>query len=256
MSTTGGKPGTAYIEYTWPSPLTVPGSPYQFTDPATGDPIASVTVTAGQIDQLSIRVYPDQLPLNLARKRYVKRYWQLSHVGSGWTADVTFPYTPQESSMITDASMLRGIRQPYAGGGWEDPIAGTASSSDIRNYSVTVMGLNEFNIGGNVALAHPYMVFGRDAAGEVTPSEVSLLQNYPNPFNPSTVIPFTLPEAAHVRLAVYDRLGQEMAVLVDGSLPAGTHRVAFDVVDLPSGLYYYRLVTTGRTFVRTMTLTR
>jgi hypothetical protein len=73
------------------------------------------------------------------------------------------------------------------------------------------------------------------------PAEFSLSQNYPNPFNPSTVIRFGLPEAADVRLEVYDLAGRRVAVLTDGSRAAGWHTVSFNGSGLSSGVYVYRL---------------
>jgi len=71
------------------------------------------------------------------------------------------------------------------------------------------------------------------------------VENYPNPFNPQTTLRFTLPEEAHVRLTVYDVLGREIMVLVDGTRLAGTHEAHFDGSRLPSGIYVYRLRVTG-----------
>ncbi len=76
----------------------------------------------------------------------------------------------------------------------------------------------------------------------VTPAEPVLFSNYPNPFNPSTEIRFTLPEASHVSLVVYDVTGREVARLLDGAMDPGNHQVAFEASTLPSGLYLYRMV--------------
>ena len=67
------------------------------------------------------------------------------------------------------------------------------------------------------------------------------LQNYPNPFNPSTVISYQLPVFGAVKLAVYDLLGREVAVLVDEKQEAGRHQIPWDAADLPGGMYVYRL---------------
>ena len=85
------------------------------------------------------------------------------------------------------------------------------------------------------------------------PESVQLDENYPNPFNPETTISYALPQAGKVRLVVYDLLGQEMAVLVDGSRPAGHHTVRFDADNLPSGSYVYRLQVGQEVAARTMT---
>jgi len=66
---------------------------------------------------------------------------------------------------------------------------------------------------------------------------------YPNPFNPSTQLSFTLPHAATVRLSVFDLQGKEVAKLVNGTFKeAGSHQVQFDAGNLPSGVYFYRIV--------------
>ena len=88
------------------------------------------------------------------------------------------------------------------------------------------------------------------------PSELTLGRNYPNPFNPETTIRYALPQAGKVRLAVYDLLGQEVAVLVDGSWPAGHYTVRFNGDDLPSGSYVYLLRVGEETAARTMTLVK
>ena len=86
------------------------------------------------------------------------------------------------------------------------------------------------------------------------PGEFSLEGNYPNPFNPQTSITFSMPEAATVRLTVYDLLGRQVALLVDGNLSAGKHEVRFDATNLPSGQYLYRLTTPKGEFTKMMML--
>ncbi len=77
----------------------------------------------------------------------------------------------------------------------------------------------------------------------VAPTEFALLGAYPNPFNPTTTISFSLPEAARVRLEVFDINGRNVGV---GLAPTryytpGAHEITFDASHLSSGIYIYRL---------------
>jgi hypothetical protein len=72
------------------------------------------------------------------------------------------------------------------------------------------------------------------------PTEYSLHQNYPNPFNPITEISFALPNAANVKLEIFNIMGQRVATLVDQHLEAGNHSVTWDGSRVASGIYFYR----------------
>ncbi len=85
-------------------------------------------------------------------------------------------------------------------------------------------------------------------------NEFALAQNYPNPFNPTTQINFSVAKAGNYELAVYNLLGQKVAVLVNGNLNAGSYEVTFDARDLASGIYIYRLQGEGVNFVKKMML--
>jgi hypothetical protein len=95
-----------------------------------------------------------------------------------------------------------------------------------------------------------------DSESEAVPEVFELQQNYPNPFNPTTSIAYSLQEPGAVRLNVYDIQGRHIQTLVDGHLPAGSHRVDFEARDLPSGTYVYQLSTTRGTQTRKMVLVK
>jgi hypothetical protein len=92
-----------------------------------------------------------------------------------------------------------------------------------------------------------------DQIGNVA-DDFALEQNYPNPFNPSTNISYTLQKPSEVKIGVYDLLGHEVAMLVNGMKPAGTNTVQFDGSNLSSGIYIYKLQTVDQVMNRKMML--
>ncbi|MBI5060599.1 T9SS type A sorting domain-containing protein [candidate division KSB1 bacterium] len=80
-------------------------------------------------------------------------------------------------------------------------------------------------------------------------NRLNLAPAFPNPFNSSTEIRFSLPEQTDIKLRVFDILGRERAVLIDGAQAAGAHGLRFAPVGLASGLYFLSLETAQRTLV-------
>ncbi|HTX99496.1 MAG TPA: T9SS type A sorting domain-containing protein [Bacteroidota bacterium] len=86
------------------------------------------------------------------------------------------------------------------------------------------------------------------------PLTFGLQQNFPNPFNPSTMIRYQVPGSGLVRLAVYDIVGREVAVLVNDKEGPGSYEVKFDGANVPSGMYIYRLTAGNRVESHSMLL--
>ena len=86
------------------------------------------------------------------------------------------------------------------------------------------------------------------------PTEFELGSNYPNPFNPETVIPFAVPEQAHVRMAVYDLLGREVALLLDEVKSVGRYELKWQAGRFPSGVYIVRMQAGSTVEIRRVTL--
>jgi hypothetical protein len=105
-----------------------------------------------------------------------------------------------------------------------------------------------------LATAASFAAVLSDAGETEIPGGYNLSQNYPNPFNPSTTIKFNLPSRSEVTLRVYDVLGKEIAVLINGELNGGIHKVEFNAAGLSSGLYIYQLITPGFSETRKMIL--
>ncbi len=89
-----------------------------------------------------------------------------------------------------------------------------------------------------------------------TPSNYELSQNYPNPFNPATRINFSIPKSSHVRLTVYDALGNQVAVLVDEQKSAGNYYTFWNAAANASGVYFYRLDAGSFSQVKKMLLVK
>ena len=96
------------------------------------------------------------------------------------------------------------------------------------------------------ALSKPALSDDAEFVSDV-PDTFFVAQNFPNPYNPETTIPYGLPEGVHVRLVIYNVLGQEIRTLVNEMQPAGYHRVVWDNKDafgrsVSNGVYLYRIV--------------
>jgi hypothetical protein len=95
------------------------------------------------------------------------------------------------------------------------------------------------------------------------PVKFELAQNYPNPFNPSTVIQYSIPAlemqnaaSLNIKLAVYDILGREVAILVNEQKVPGHYSLTWDASGFASGTYIYHLTAGSFSKVRKMILLR
>ena len=115
-----------------------------------------------------------------------------------------------------------------------------------------------------VMFANPEIADAENELSAVNPTSFELHQNFPNPFNPETNIKYQLPEAADVKLEVYNIQGQLIRTLVNGNHSAGEHHAIWNGTDasgsaVVSGVYFYRITATGEmnnhyTFTRRMIL--
>ncbi len=80
-----------------------------------------------------------------------------------------------------------------------------------------------------------------DIASSNLPDQYELRQNYPNPFNPTTKILYSIPKSSFVKLKIYDISGREVQALVSQFQTAGSYSIDFNVGQLSSGIYTYRL---------------
>jgi hypothetical protein len=167
----------------------------------------------------------------------VLQYW----FNGSWTNDKRTTY-----SYDTHGNIRTGDNTQWTGSAWAPanytftiPIAG--SGYDFTGYHITL---------------HWLLYNTSDVADirNALAGQFALEQNYPNPFNPSTTVRYSLSRDQEIRLAIYDILGREVAVLVNGREAAGSRTVRFDAHALASGVYYCSLRAGGASITRRMLL--
>lgn len=129
--------------------------------------------------------------------------------------------------------------------------------SDIERLIVTPTPVTSLST--HLPATTPSVATAVDPTDPTLPDGFFLEQNYPNPFNPSTAIRFHLPAEDHVTIRVYNSQGQLIHTLADQSFGAGIHEVTWDASasaghTLPSGTYFYQLVTTSYQTTKSMIL--
>ena len=176
--------------------------------------------------------------------------------GGGYTRDIM--------SIVSDGADTSGLSGP--GFGFQGPCSPllkpvTPLSTFVGHprqgwWKLHILDASQYTAGG-ILYAWGLEVYPTtDVRSGDTPAGFRLEQNFPNPFNPKTVISGQWTVDSKVRLAVYDVLGREVAVLASGRYPAGRYSFTFTGANLASGVYFYRLTAGSFSAVRKMLLVR
>jgi uncharacterized protein (DUF362 family) len=170
--------------------------------------------------------------------------------------------------VVNDAvKTVLGSEGPWAGEGvtpatfnkiiiGKDPVAVDSVSTSIMGFNpmaddntmpfpnsinylrlASQSGLGEFDL-SKIDVLDVEIVTG---IGEEIPALIQSGFNYPNPFYPHTTIQFSVQRAMHVNLKIYNTQGQEIAVLLDDKIAAGTHKLTWDANGYENGTYYYTI---------------
>jgi hypothetical protein len=140
----------------------------------------------------------------------------------------------------------------------------TPTSFNVKFQATRGPGSQSFNDKApTYRVYHSFKTFNPQSVGITpissnVPAKYSLQQNYPNPFNPTTVIRYSIPKSGMVKLAVYDLLGKEIAVLGNEYQNAGTYSATFTSGDyhLSSGIYFYKLTAGNYSETKKMVLVK
>ena len=136
-------------------------------------------------------------------------------------------------------------------------VNGNGTTTESKEYSFIDAGVQSGSysyrlkqIDFNGAYEYSYEIY----VDVTAPVVFALDQNYPNPFNPTTSISFSLAEPSFVKLVVINLLGEEVQVLKNEYMNAGSFNVSFNASSLPSGMYLYKIETAQYSSVRKMML--
>ena len=180
-------------------------------------------------------------------------------------------FTGRNNTLLGDSPLLHSISREFVSMELDPrPVPGSAPlTMDLEPYSdgfftdvdyagafsATSVWIGEWTALSQLGYLDLTSTDVEDERGEL-PTLVTLEQNYPNPFNPSTTIEFALGRAQHVRLVIYDVMGREVDVLIDGVQPAGRHHIAFDASGLAGGTYVYVLRAGDDVSTRAMSIVK
>jgi hypothetical protein len=196
-------------------------------------------------------VSPDSLAFNavVGGVNPADQNFRIENIGGG-----SFDYT-----IFEDITWLSAA--PMSGG----PVPPT----DTVQVSVDISGLSAGDYEGDIIVTAPGAQGSPDTVqvtlhieasdvqplrGNEIPTQFALLPAFPNPFNLITRLTFEIPRAGKVTLNIYNVQGKKVSELYSGWCPAGTYHTTFDASDLPSGIYFCRMVSGNFTQVRKMFL--
>jgi hypothetical protein len=142
------------------------------------------------------------------------------------------------------------------GGVWDSGLLG---QGETFTYTFTLAGDHPYhctphpNMTGTITVENATAI---DDDLSSIPDQFELSQNYPNPFNARTAIEYSLPQDSHVRIVIYNLLGQNIETLVDSDQNAGNHLLVWNASNVPTGVYFYRMEAGKFTQTRKMLLAK
>lgn len=175
---------------------------------------------------------------NVGNVAFVNQQLQMKAVinGNDIETNITRRIEPGRSYTLEfDRRIPKSMQRSYVGyGGMKEPVHG--DNNPVNDQTSIVELIN-------------YM----EGINEVATTLFTLGQNRPNPFVDRTTIPFTLVNAADVRLFVVDALGHVLNT-IEQQYSAGEHTITIDLSAYPAGVYYYGIEVEGRRQMRKMIL--
>ena len=187
--------------------------------------------------------------------------------GTNWEVPMTFGTSSYGLVINTRGDVFLGRYKCVwvstdDGENWVIETSGLVTEhGNLISYGINSLGYLFAGQEGGYIYRTTFTTIGIENLGTGIPVNFKLYQNFPNPFNPLTIIKFDIPyssfsfgEGLRVRLAIYDILGKEIAVLVNEELKPGSYQVKWEASGFSSGIYYYKLVSGDYSQTRKMVL--
>jgi hypothetical protein len=155
----------------------------------------------------------------------------------------------------------RRLGSGNGGGAWEQigQVEGAGTTTEAKSYRFADTDipyradrleyrLKQVDTDGSSALSDPVTV-------ERSVDEMELLGTYPNPARSQATVRYALPEKQEVTLRLYDMLGRQVRTVLNGTRE-GRYKQRVDMSGLPSGTYFLRLRSDGKTRTQKLTVVR
>ncbi len=164
-------------------------------------------------------------------------------------------------ALITSNEGVFEIDNPSANPSWNTYL-GAPSTWDAATALISVTGdASNYTVGANSGQSG--VTDFSTIAGDVKPAvqdlahSIDLIQNAPNPLRDETTIYFRMAKTDRLRIAIYDMLGRQAAVVYEGQMAEGSHAIPVNAGLLLPGVYRYAIESaSGERITRSMTVIR
>jgi len=195
-----------------------------------------IDITNGSDDVYAVHLVQDGMPL-VKGKNYRFEFDAYADENRTILPQIVNPNGSLTNYSRTGPTALRRVKEHFS----FDFTMKSPSNPDA--YLVFFVGGSNVNVYiDNVSI---YEVIESDVAFQASensnPDEFELSSAYPNPFNPRTTITYHLPQGSHVKLMLYNLLGEQVQELVNQKQSAGRHAIQVDGSDLSAGVYFYEI---------------
>lgn len=177
-----------------------------------------------------------------------------------YTANFTTQYSLTVSSNPTNWGTTNPSGQSWRNSGIVSITAAPYTNYTFSNWSGDASGTSDTI---NVSMNAPKNITANfspkssiEQLSSFIPDKYFLAQNYPNPFNSNTTIEFSIPKVSYVQLVIFNSLGMQIDMLFSGHLQAGYYKTQWSPFDIPSGMYFYQLSSSGFIETRKLLLLR